>query len=167
MSFLGDDFPEMKLVFRPFGIAWLVFYFLFLLYAAANTHWFPDHRLRQSHHSRRRPFFLQLVRRHYKDSRRHARRTIVPLLCFAYFWWKRETTAVAFCSFWFFENFLYIGTYMSDARVVSIAARRLPTIATGRFFSHNGASSSTISKLAHTMRVLGWLGMLATVAWLA
>jgi hypothetical protein len=50
---------------------------------------------------------------------------LVPLLYTAYFWWKRETTAVAFSSFWFLENFPYIGTYMADARTSAFAAGRL------------------------------------------
>jgi hypothetical protein len=37
MRLFGHDFPEMKPVFRPFGVAWLVFYCLFLVYAAAHT----------------------------------------------------------------------------------------------------------------------------------
>ena len=41
-------------------------------------HRFSDHRLRQSHHSRRRPLFLQLVWPHHHDSRRHTRRTPGP-----------------------------------------------------------------------------------------
>jgi hypothetical protein len=166
MPLFGDDFPEMKPVFRPFGIAWLMFYFLFLLYAAASTSGFLiiDYVNLMIHEGGH--FFFSW----FGDTIRILGGTlgelIVPLLCFAYFWWKRETTAVAFCSFWFFENFLYIGTYMSDARVSA-----LPLV---------GADDSdwTIlftqwnilihdQQIGHTMRALGWLGMLATVSWLA
>jgi hypothetical protein len=45
---------------------------------------------------------------------------LVPLLSAAYFWWQRETTAVASSIFGFFENFLYIGTYMDDARTSAL-----------------------------------------------
>jgi hypothetical protein len=45
---------------------------------------------------------------------------LVALPCGAYFWWKRESTAVAFSSLWFFENFLYIGTYMADTRTSAL-----------------------------------------------
>jgi hypothetical protein len=46
-----------------------------------RPHRFADHRLRQSHHSRRRPLFFQLARPHHHDSRRHTRRTpcVAPL----------------------------------------------------------------------------------------
>jgi hypothetical protein len=90
----------------------------------------------------------------------------VPRLCFAYFWWKRETTDVAFCSFWFFENFLYIGTYMFDARVSA-----MPLVGSDEndwtiLFTQWGILIHD-QQIGHTMRVLGWLGMLATIAWLA
>src|SRR6267154_74820 len=51
---------------------------------------------------------------------------IVPLLCAAYFFAHRETFGFAFCAFWFFENFPYIGTYMADAR-----AQALPLVGSG------------------------------------
>ena len=43
---------------------------------------------------------------------------LVPLLLAAYFFTQRQTTAFAFCSFFFFENWLYTATYMADARVM-------------------------------------------------
>lgn len=38
-----------------------------------------------------------------------------PLL---YFLWRRHTMAVAFCTFWFFTNFVDIGVYMLDSRLM-------------------------------------------------
>ena len=51
---------------------------------------------------------------------------IVPLLCAAYVFWRRETTGFAFSIFWFFENFPYSGTYMADARTRALPARSAP-----------------------------------------
>jgi len=51
---------------------------------------------------------------------------IVPLACAIYFFFRREPTGTAFCAFWFFENFLYIGAYMADAR-----AQQLPLVTVG------------------------------------
>ena len=91
---------------------------------------------------------------------------IAPLACFAYFFYKRETAGVAFCSFWFFENFLYIGTYMADARTLA-----LPLVGSGDhdweiLFTHGNVLAHA-EQIGHTTRFLGWLGMLATIAWLA
>jgi hypothetical protein len=73
---------------------------------------------------------------------------------------------VAFCAFWFFENFLYIGTYMADARTLA-----LPLVGNG---DHDWEILFTQWNLllhdlqiGHTTRFLGWLGMLSTLAWLA
>jgi hypothetical protein len=91
---------------------------------------------------------------------------MVPLLCAAYFFTKRETPAVAFCSFWFFENFPYIGTYMADAR-----AQALPLVGSGDhdwgiLFGQWGLLSYD-TKIGGTMHFLGWTGMIASAAWLA
>ena len=91
---------------------------------------------------------------------------LVPLLCSAYFAWQRETIGAAFCSFWFFENFPYIGTYMADAR-----AEALPLVGSGEhdwniLFGQWGLLSQDRAIGSFTSAV-GWAGMLGTVAWLA
>jgi len=62
---------------------------------------------------------------------------IVPFACAVYFFFQRQCFGTAFCSFWFFENFLYIGVYMSDAAeprfLLSVATK-----ATGPSSSLNG-----------------------------
>ncbi|HVS88341.1 MAG TPA: hypothetical protein VHF01_08975, partial [Candidatus Acidoferrum sp.] len=83
-----------------------------------------------------------------------------------YFFWQREATGFAFCGFWFFENFPYIGTYMADAR-----AQALPLVGSGEhdweiLFGQWGLLAQD-QKIGGIMRTLGWLGMLATMAWLA
>ncbi|HWQ03292.1 MAG TPA: hypothetical protein VNL38_02325 [Candidatus Nitrosotenuis sp.] len=90
---------------------------------------------------------------------------LVPLLLGIYFWWHRHTSAVAFCAFWFFENFLYIGTYMADARRLT-----LPLVGSGE---HDWEILFTQWNLLHLdqkiggwTRGLGWLGMMLSPAWL-
>ena len=91
---------------------------------------------------------------------------IVPLGIAIYFWWHRNTTGVAFCLFWFFENFLYIGTYMADARRLT-----LPLVGSGEhdweiLFSQWGVLHLD-QKIGGWTRILGWWGMALTVVWLA
>ena len=127
---------------------WLVFYLLFLLYAAADRTGFLviDYANLMIHEGGH--FFFSWFGHTIMILGGTLGELIVPLLCAAFFWWKRETTAVAFCSFWFFENFLYIGTYMADARTIRITARRLGGKAIGRFFSLNGVCLERICKSA-------------------
>jgi hypothetical protein len=91
---------------------------------------------------------------------------LVPLACAAGFFYKRELYGFAFSLFWFFENFLYIGTYMADARTSA-----LPLV-------NSDESDWTIlftqwniliydQRLGHFVRAIGWVGMLAIVTWLS
>ena len=83
---------------------------------------------------------------------------------------KTDTTAFAFCAFFFFENWLYTATYMADARVML-----LPLVTAGdsdyiehdwhTIFSSLGVLQYD-TKIATVVSFLGWLGMLGTVAWL-
>src|SRR5258707_14294771 len=90
---------------------------------------------------------------------------IVPLLCAVYFFWRREILGFAFCSFWFFENFPYIGTYMADAR-----AQELPLVGSGGhdwaiLFGHWGWLAHD-PKIGGTVRGVCGVGMV-TVLWRA
>jgi hypothetical protein len=96
---------------------------------------------------------------------------LVPLLLAAYFYSQRQTSGFVFCLFFFFENWLYTATYMADAR-----AQELPLVTTGDpdFVEHDfHAIFSSLgvldcdTKIALVVRILGWCGMLACVAWLA
>ncbi len=166
MPLFGDDFPDWKPVSRVAGIAWIVFYLLFLLYAAADSVGFliidyVNLIIHEGGH-----FFFSWFGHTIMILGGTLGELIVPLLCAAYFWWKRETTAVAFCSFWFFENFLYIGTYMSDARTSALPLVGSEDSDWTLLFTQWGILVHD-QQIGHTMRVLGWLGMLGTVAWLA
>ena len=96
---------------------------------------------------------------------------LVPFLLALYFFKQRQTAGFVFCAFFFFENWLYTATYMADAR-----AQELPLVTTGdpdfvehdfyAIFSSLGVLDSD-TKVAAVVRLLGWCGMLAIVAWLA
>jgi hypothetical protein len=91
---------------------------------------------------------------------------LVPLGCAIYFFLRRESAGVAFSAFWFFENFLYIGTYMADARALA-----LPLVGSG---DHDWQILFTQwnllphdQQIGHATRTLGWFGMLASISWFA
>ena len=95
----------------------------------------------------------------------------VPFALAVYFAFRRQVQGTAFCVFFFFEQFLPIATYMADAR-----AQELPLLTVGdaEHVEHDwNALFSSLGVLEHDtsiagfVRMLGWLGMFATVAWLA
>jgi hypothetical protein len=91
---------------------------------------------------------------------------LVPLACVLFFVRRGETTAVAASTFWGFENLLYIATYMGDAR-----RSALPLVGSEEsdwtiLFTHWGLLQQDTA-IAGWTRGLGWIGMLATIAWLA
>ena len=166
MFSLEDRFGEWKPVSRAGGIAWLVFYALFLAYALADRtgFLFLDYVNLIIHEGGH--FFFSWFGYTIMILGGTLGELLVPLLCAIYFFVKRETTAVAFCGFWFFENFLYIGTYMADAR-----RQVLPLVGSGEhdweiLFTQWGLLVHD-QQIGAATRALGWLGMLAIVAWLA
>jgi hypothetical protein len=167
MSFLSEQFGDWKPVSRAGGIVWLCVYGLFLVYAAANTSGFlfPDY-VNLMIHEGGHPFFGLFGSHTLMILGGTLAELIVPLLFAAYFFYQREIYGAAFCSFWFFENFPYIGTYMADAR-----AAALPLVGSDEgdwaiLFGQWGLLLQD-QKIGATMRAIGWLGMLTTVAWLA
>jgi hypothetical protein len=95
---------------------------------------------------------------------------LVPAALAAYFVLHRQTTAVAFAAFFFFENFLYISIYMADAR-----AQVLPLVSVGdpgasghdwfSIFARLGLLQHDLL-IAAVVKAVGWLGMLGTLGWL-
>jgi hypothetical protein len=95
---------------------------------------------------------------------------LVPFLLAAYFYMQRQTSAFAFCSFFFFENWLYTATYMADARAMA-----LPLVTTGDsdYVEHDWNTIFTSlgvlrydTTIAGVVRFLGWCGMIGVVVWL-
>ena len=177
-QWLSERFPALEVlenewepVSRGALIAWLVFYSLLLvnkMLGGAWLSWFdlvfiPIH---EGGHLLFRFFgewimvaggtFLQLF---------------VPFALAAYFAFRRQLPGTAFCAFFLFEQLLPVGIYMADAR-----SQSLPLVTVGDpelaehdwfyLFSHAHMLDHDV-QIGASVRVLGWLGMLATVAWLA
>ena len=96
---------------------------------------------------------------------------LVPFLLAVYFFSQRQVTGFIFCAFFFFENLLYTATYMADARAMD-----LPLVTTGDpdFAEHDFHAIFTSlgvldhdTQIAAFVRLIGWCGMVACVAWLA
>jgi hypothetical protein len=94
----------------------------------------------------------------------------VPLMLAAFFIFQRQIPGTAFCLFFFFEQFLPIARYMADAR-----AQELPllTVGDGDYVIHDWAYLfgrlgvlEHDTAIAHAVRVVGWIGMIATLAWM-
>ena len=94
----------------------------------------------------------------------------VPLMLAAFFIFHRQILGTAFCILFFFEQFLPVATYMADAR-----AQELPllTVGDGDDVIHDWAYLfgklgilDHDTQIAHVVRTLGWLGMIATVSWM-
>jgi hypothetical protein len=87
-----------------------------------------------------------------------------------FFIFQRQILGTAFCIFFFFEQFLPVATSMADAR-----AQELPLLTVGDgddvihdwayLFGKLGVLDHD-TQIARALRVLGWLGMIATVAWM-
>jgi hypothetical protein len=95
---------------------------------------------------------------------------LVPLLLASYFFVQRQINGFAFCTFFFFENFLGIATYMADARAMALP---LVTLGDPEFTTHDwnaifGALGilEFDTQIAAQVRVVGWIGMAATPMWL-
>jgi len=166
MAFLEDQLGEWKPVSRGAGIAWLAFYALFLLYAFLNRSGFLilDYVNLMIHEGGH--FFFSWFGETMHILGGTLGELMVPLLCASYFFWQRETTGFAFSWFWFFENFPYIGTYMADARTSA-----LPLVGSDEsdwtiLFGQWGLLLQD-QKIGGAMRIIGFLGMIFVVFWLA
>ncbi|GAC1661681.1 MAG: hypothetical protein NVS9B4_14260 [Candidatus Acidiferrum sp.] len=164
-AFLEEQFGEWKGVPRVAGIAWLVAYALFFVYALSDQSGFLflDYVNLIVHEGGH--FFFSWFGYTIMILGGTLGELLVPLLCGIYFFSQREATAVTFCGFWFFENFLYIGKYMADAR-----AQALPLVGSGEhdwgiLFGQWGVLLRD-QQIGGVVRSMGWFGMLGTMAWL-
>ena len=170
-----DDFAEaFRQPWKPVStlafIGWGTFYVGFLLYAFANRggYLFIDN-VNLVIHEGGHPLFsyfghtLMLWGGTLLE-------LLVPFALALYFAYMRQPTGAAFCAFFFFENFLYISVYMADARAMA-----LPLVTTGDpdFVEHDWNSIFSQlgvlqfdTRIATVVELLGWLGMLMTMAWL-
>ncbi len=93
----------------------------------------------------------------------------VPFALAVYFAFRRQIPGTAFCLFFLFEQFLPVATYMADSRSQSLTYVTVgdPDLAEHDFFylfSRAGVLDHDI-QMGAFVRVLGWMGMLAVVAW--
>ncbi len=161
---------DWKPVSRAEAVGWCAFYIVFFLYAlsAHGGFLFIDHVNLVIHEGGHLLFgWLGQTLGLWGGT---LLELIVPLALAIYFTFVRHTTGAAFSAFFFFENFLYIGTYMADAR-----SQGLPLVTVGdpeegghdwfKIFSSLGLlqHDRTIGDLT---RLIGWLGTLATIGWL-
>lgn len=167
---LFETETDWESVSRGSLIGWLVFYALFLLHAATDDDGFLliDHVNLIVHEAGHLLFgWLGMTLGLYGGT---LLQFLVPLALGLYFWHERKTAAVAFVVFVLFENCLYTSVYMADAR-----AQGLPLVTVGDPDAGGHDWNQILSrwgllgydtKLAALVRVCGWLGMLATPAWL-
>ena len=151
-------------------VAWIVFYIFFLLYAMFDRSGFLfiDNANLVVHEAGHLLFgYLGETLMIWGGT---ILELFVPFALAVYFAYLRQPAATAFCAFFFFENLLYIATYMADAR-----AQQLPLVTVGGsdYVEHDWAYIfSSLGLLQHDtqiaalIRALGWLGMLGTVGWL-
>ena len=157
--------PDWKPVSRLGGTIWLSLYAVFLIYALADRSGFLfiDYANLMIHEAGHVLFdwlgyTVMILGGTLAE-------LLAPILCALYFWFRRETAGFAFSAFWLFENFLYIGVYMADAR-----AEALPLVGSGDhdwniLFGQWGLLLQD-QRIGGTTRALGWMGMLAIMLWL-
>ena len=90
---------------------------------------------------------------------------LVPLLVMVAAWGRRQAAGTALAACWFFQNFHTIARYMADAR-----EQVLPLVGGGEhdwfnLFLRWGCLERDTA-IARNVHILGWLGMLASAAWL-
>jgi hypothetical protein len=155
-------------VSKPARIGWLVFYAAFLFYAftSKGPSLFIDLVFVPIHEGG------HLLFRWFGETPAVLGGTIlqlfVPLAIAVYFVFQRHVAGTALAAFFFFENFLSVGTYMADARAIALD---YVTVGEGEgqhdwttMFLKLGVLEYDTT-IGGTVRALGWLGMLGVVAW--
>ena len=88
-----------------------------------------------------------------------------PCVLAVSFWRKREAVGVAASIVWFFENWLNIARYLADAR-----AMELPLVGGGDHDWNTILGRWQLlawdTRIAATFKIIAWLGMALSVAWL-
>lgn len=168
LEFLNALDENWQPVSKPARIGWLVFYAVFLFYALTSKSMslFVDLVFVPIHEGG------HLLLSDCGETLHVLGGTIlqlfVPLAIAVYFVFQRHVAGAAFAAFFFFENFLSVGTYMADARAVALD---YVTVGEGEalhdwttMFIKLGVLEYDTT-IGHTVRALGWLGMLGVVAW--
>ncbi len=168
-EFLNALKERWEPVSKPARVGWLAFYALFLVYALTHkSNWlFIDSVFLPIHEGG------HLLFRWFGETLYVMGGTVlqlgVPVAIAIYFTFQRQAPGAAFAAFFFFENFLNVGTYMADAR-----AQELPLVTVGDadFVEHDWTTMfgrlgllQYDTAIGHAVRALGWLGMFGVVAW--
>ena len=90
---------------------------------------------------------------------------VFPVVLLVAFWRQGQPIGVAVSGIWFFENWLNIARYLADARTME-----LPLVGGGDHDWHTILSRWGMlqhdTQIALTLRIVAWLGMAASCAWL-
>jgi hypothetical protein len=169
-EFLAPLHEDWQPVSKPARIGWLAFYGLFLLYALRDKSGYLliDYVFVPIHEGG------HLLFSYFGHTLMVAGGTLlqlgVPLMLATYFTYQRQAPGVAFSSFFFFENFLNVATYMADSRRMEL---QYVTVGDPDFAEHDWATMFSQlgvlvydTKIAAVVRAIGWLGMIAVVVWL-
>jgi hypothetical protein len=167
LSVLQEDWEPVS---KSVRVGWLLFYAVFLFYAFTNKSGYLiiDYVFVPIHEGG------HLLFGYFGHTLMVAGGTLlqlgVPLLLAVWFVFHRQLTGVAFCSFFFFENFLNIATYMADSRTMEL---QYVTVGDPDFAEHDWATMfgqlgclRYDTKIAAVVRAIGWLGMILVVVWL-
>jgi hypothetical protein len=168
-EFLAPLRENWEPVSRPARLGWLAFYGIFLLYALTDKSHFLliDYVFVPIHEGG------HLLFSYFGHTLMIAGGTLlqiaVPLMLAIYFTLRRQAPGAAFCSFFFFENFLNIATYMADSRRMEL---QYITVGDPDFAEHDWLTLFSQcglleydTKIAAAVRAIGWLGMIAVTVW--
>jgi hypothetical protein len=169
-EFLAPLREKWEPVSKPARIGWLAFYGLFLLYAirSKSGYLLIDYVFVPIHEGG------HLLFSYFGHTLMVAGGTIlqlgVPLMLAIYFAFQRQPTGTAFSSFFFFENFLNVATYMADSRRLELT---YITVGDPDFAEHDWLTMFSQmgvleydTKIATVVRAIGWMGMIAVMVWL-
>jgi hypothetical protein len=159
-------------VSKPELIAWTVFYiFTLWMYRPAGTHYLDAVHLIT--HEAGHPLFSYTRNLTLTILGGTLMQLFVPAALACTFALRRHTTGTAFCSFMFFNSFISVGIYMADAR-----ARVLPLVAPGmasdeiedhdwNYLFEQAQLLRHDVQIGNFTRMIGYVGMAATIVWLA
>ena len=151
-------------------ICWLIFYCLFLVHVYHQNGggtWFDN--VNMVTHEAGHPLFSYFGSEMLMVMGGTIMQLFVPAALAISFAWRGQTAGAIFCTFFFFENFIPIGLYMSDAR-----DKALPLVSLGvasedvtghdweYIFGHMGLLQHCW-QIGKATQFLGWMGMVAVV----
>ena len=169
LDFLAPIRENWEPVSKLARSGWLAFYVVFLLYALRDKSGFLliDYVFVPIHEGG------HLLFSYFGHTLMVAGGTLlqlgVPLMLAVYFAFRRQVPGTAFCSFFFFENFLNVATYMADARRMALT---YITVGDPDLAEHDWQTLFSLmgvlgydTRIAAVVRAVGWLGMIAVVLW--